>query len=153
MILKRIRHYQQWCNKGVGPGINNKIVFHRSTIMDYQQSIKNLNHLKNFVRAWTECSIFFFFYSETEFKNETYCNNRTQVQKKIIDEMLRNGFPYGYISNKDTGEEILYYRDQNITVQYDLFFEKYNIFYCYDPVDKKILQQQFLQLVELLKNK
>ncbi len=121
--------------------------------MDYQQSIKNLNHLKNFVRAWAECRIFFFFYSETEYEIKIYSGQRTRKQKKIIDKNLRNGFPYGYISNDESGEEILYYRDNNISVEYDFFLQKTIDFICDDPVDKKLVKQQFLLLIELFKNK
>ena len=124
--------------------------------MDYQQSIKNLNHLKNFVRAWTECRIFFFFYSEAEFKNEIYDGKRTSTQQKVIDQNLHSKFPYGFISNDKSGKEMLYYRDENITVQYDLFSQEFDVFGCHDPddpVDKEQLRSQFLLLTELLKNK
>ena len=121
--------------------------------MDYQQSIKNLNRLKNFVRAWAECHIFFFFYSEVDYKIKIYNNKRTRKQKRIIDKNLRSEFPYGYISNEKCGKEILYYCDKNIAVEYDLFLQKFNFFEFDDPIDVKLVRQQFLQLAELLKNK
>ena len=121
--------------------------------MDYRQSIKNLNHLKNFIRAWDECYIFFFFYSEANYDIEIYGVERTAEQKNRIDESMCDQFPYAYVSNEKSGAETLYYHDKNITVEFDLFFGEVNLFYCYDPVDKKILQQQLSQLIELLKNK
>ncbi len=121
--------------------------------MDYQQSIKNLNHLKNFVRAWTECHIFFFFYSETEYVIEIYEPDFTPEQQQKIDENLHSGFPYGYINSEKTGEEILYYYDENIHIEYDFFLNGFNDFICHDPVDIQIVQKQFLQLIEFLKNK
>ena len=138
---------------GLSPEILIQSRINRSIIMDYQQSIKNLNHLKNFVRAWTECRIFFFFYSDSEYKIEIYNTKRTNKQKKRIDRKRRSKFPYSFISNDESGEETLYYRDQNIAVEYDLFLQKTTDFICNDPVDKKRVQQQFLLLIELLKNK
>lgn len=121
--------------------------------MDYQQSIKNLNHLKNFVRAWTECSIFFFYYSESDYKIEIYDLDLTAVQNELIDENLRSKFPYGFISNEKSGHEILYYCDKNIAVEHDLFLQKTTDFICKGSADKKQVQQQFLLLIDLLKNK
>ena len=121
--------------------------------MDYQQSIKNLNHLKNFVRAWAECSIFFFFYSDSDYKIEIYNLDLTDVQNEIVEQNLRSKFPYGFISNEKSGQEILYYCDQNISVECDLFLESTIAFFCKNSIDKKIVQQQFLWLVEFLKNK
>ncbi len=125
----------------------------RSTVMDYQQSIKNLNQLKNFVRAWTDCHIFFFFYSETEYRVEIYNSDFTHVEQENIDQHMYSGFPYGYICNKNTGEEIFHYRDKNIDIEYDLFAEEFRLVFCYDPIDKKALQRQFLLLAEMFKNK
>ncbi len=119
--------------------------------MDYQQSIKNLYHLKNFVRAWTECNIFFFFNSETEYKIEIFELNFTTDQRDAIDQNLRSGFPYGYICNKKIGEETLYYSDANIDVDFDFFLNEWNDFICYDPVDMKLVQMQFALLFDLLK--
>ena len=121
--------------------------------MDYQQSIKNFNHLKNFARAWSECNIFFFFYSETEYRVEIYNSDFTYVEQENIDQNFCSGFPYGYICCRNTGDEILHYRDKNINMEYDLFFERFNLVFCYDPADKKILRQQFLLLAEMFKNK
>lgn len=120
--------------------------------MDYQQSLKNFYHLKNFVRAWTECHIFFFFYSDTEYIVEIYNSEFTPEQQNKLDENLSSEFPYGYVSNERTGEEILYYFDSNITINYDLYSDSINDFICYDFANKKILQQQFFQLVKMLKN-
>jgi hypothetical protein len=121
--------------------------------MDYQQSIKNLNHLKNFVRAWSECRIFFFFKSEIEYEIKIYDSTFTSEQQENIDECLQAGFPYGYICNKKNGEEELYYYDENIHVEYDLFLNTFDDFICHDIVDTKIIQKQFEQLIEILKNK
>jgi hypothetical protein len=121
--------------------------------MDYQQSIKNLSHLKNFARAWAECHLFFFFYSETEYEIEIYGLIFTDEQQSKIDKNFYSGLPYAYMSCKNTGEEILHYRDKNIDADYDLFSEAYSVVFCSDPADKKILQHQFFLLAELIKNK
>lgn len=121
--------------------------------MEYQQSIKNLYHLKDFIRAWDECYIFCFFNSETTYNIEIYDIALTPEQKNRIDQERRNRFPYGYISSEKSGEEILYYRDTNITIEFDLFLENFNVFSFHDPVDNKLVHQQFLLLIELLKNK
>ena len=121
--------------------------------MDYQQSIKNLNHLKNFVRTWAECHIFFFFYSEAEYEMQICDSNFTTEQHHRIDENLRSGFPYAYICNRKTGEETLYYSDMNIDVVFDFFLNEWSDFICYDSVDMELVQKQFAMLFELLKNK
>ena len=96
---------------------------------------------------------FFFYYSESDYKIEIYDLDLTVVQNELIDENLRSKFPYGFISNEKSGHEILYYCDKNIAVKYDLFLQKTMDFICKYSTDKKLVQQQFLLLVELLKNK
>lgn len=121
--------------------------------MDYQQSIKNLNHLKNFIRAWDECYIFFFFNSEANYDIEICGIEEATALQKKIDLHLRSRFPYGYVCNNSGAEETVYYCDKNIIVEYDLFAQQFNDFICFDPVDNKNLQKQFLILIEMLKNK
>ncbi len=121
--------------------------------MDYQQSIKNLNHLKNFARAWTECHIFFFYYSETEYRVEIYNSDFTDAEQENIDQNLRKTWPYAFICNEKCGQEILYYSDKNITIRYNLFSDTVNDFFYMGRVDKKESQKQFLRLINILKNK
>jgi hypothetical protein len=99
--------------------------------MDCQQSIKNLNHLKNFIRAWDECYIFFFFNSETNYDIEIYDLQYSAEEKKsicICEDVIH----------------MLILITKNLGV---------NNFYCTDPVDMKDVQQQFLMLIEMFKNK
>ncbi len=121
--------------------------------MDYKQSIKNLNHLKNFIQAWDYCHIFFFFNSETEFEIEIYDSEWTNEQQEKIDKNLQTKWPYAYISNEKSGDEILYYTDDNITVWCNLFSDTIDDFLCHDPIDKKAAQEQFQMLIKLLENK
>lgn len=123
--------------------------------MDYQQSLKNFNHLKNFIRARTFCQIFFFFKSETECEYiiETFDLDRKEEQLDQIETERIKGLPFASIINDRNGDEQLFYHDENMDIEYDLFREEFIIFYCYDPVDLKLLQQQFSMLFKLLENK
>ncbi len=120
--------------------------------MDYQQSLKNFNELKNLMRPWAECKIFFFFTSESEYEVEIYDIEYTEKQKNKIDENLIKPTPYGYLRLDKNGHEILYYHDANVTIRYDLFTEDLRDFYCQDPVDINLVRKQFLQLIYIMKN-
>ncbi len=119
--------------------------------MDYQQSLKNFHELKNFMRPWAECKIFFFFSSETEYEVDTFDIIATTEQQSKIEDYRSRSTPYAYLRHKNDDQETLYYSDDNISVEYDLFAENYNYFHCHFRVERKVLQQQFLMLVNLLK--
>ncbi len=121
--------------------------------MDYKQSIKNLNHLKNFIQAWDYCHIFFFFNSETEFEIEIYDSEWTNEQQEKIDKNLRSPMPYALIKSEECAEDILYYTDQNLTARYDFLRETISDIFFHDPIDEKAAQKQFQMLIKLLENK
>ncbi len=121
--------------------------------MQYQQSIKNFNTFKNFVRPWGECKIFFFFESETVYAFEIFNFLVTPEQQEKIDDYRSRSTPYAYIRHKNGHEEVLYYSDDNVSIEYDLFAQDYIYFHCHFRVDKKLLQEQFLMLENVLKNK
>jgi hypothetical protein len=120
--------------------------------MDYQQSFRNLDQLKNFIRPWTDCYIFFFFYSETEFQVEIYGVDLTVEQQDKIDKNVYGNFPYGYMSIGQEGNETLYYHDKKIIIVYDTFADKLRDVDFQDPVDIKAARAQFLQLFKILEN-
>ncbi len=121
--------------------------------MDYQQSLKNFNELKNLMRPWAECQIFFFFESETEYHVEIYEVDLNLEQQKIIDSYRCRELPYGYIDHERDGHEVFYYNDENISIKYDLFTDDCIYWYLHFKADKKLVQQQFKILANMLKNK
>jgi hypothetical protein len=121
--------------------------------MGYQQSFKNFHQLKNFVRPWADCYIFFFFYSETEFQVEIYGVDLTVEQQDKIDKNRYGKNPYGVMNFDESGEETLFYKDEKINIEYGLFSETFLQVGFRDPIDMQALRSQFLMLVEMLKNK
>ena len=121
--------------------------------MDYQQSFKNFHQLKNFISPWTECYIFFFFHSETEFEIEIYGADFTEAQRKKIDENRYGKNPYAVMNFQESGEETLFYKDEKMTIEYGLFSEQYLEIGYTDPLDIQVLQSQFLMLIKMLENK
>ena len=121
--------------------------------MNYQQSLKNFNELKNLIRPWAECQIFFFFDSETEYGVEIFEVDLNSEQEKIIDLYRYAEFPYGYIDHEKGGHEVFYYNDENVSIKYDLFADDCIYWYFHFKADKKLVRQQFKMLIDLLKNK
>lgn len=121
--------------------------------MNYKKSFENVRRIQNSIRPWTDCKIFFFFYSETEFEIHIYEHQLTQDQKNKVDENLYSTMPYAYIRFEECGEELLYYKDDGIVISYGLFSETLLRVNYRDPIDIKAVQAQFLQLEQLLKNK
>jgi hypothetical protein len=121
--------------------------------MDYQQSIKNFNKLKILISPWAECQIFFFFGCETEYTVEIFNFLVTSEQQEKINDYRSRTTPYAYIRHRNGDEEVLYYSDDNVSIEYDLFTQDYIFFHCHFRVDKKLLQEQFLMLENMLKNK
>ncbi len=121
--------------------------------MDYQQSLKNFNELKNLMRPWAECQIFFFFESEIEYGYEIYESDLNSEQLIIIDSYRFGKLPYGYIDHEKNGHEVFYYNDENVTIKYDLFADDCIYWYFHFKADKKLVQQQLKMLTDLLKNK
>ena len=96
--------------------------------MDYQQSIKNFNTLKFFISPWSECQIFFFFESENKHEVESFNFTVTPEQQEKINDYRSRSTPYAYIRHKNGDEEVLYYSDENISIEYDLFTQDYFFF-------------------------
>ena len=84
---------------------------------------------------------------------EIYETERTYEQQSKIDVARAKSLPYAFISNDKNGEEVLYYHDQNVDIEYDLFGDIVITFDCYDHIDIKTIRQQFLLLINLLENK
>lgn len=114
--------------------------------MTYEQSLKNIEILKNIV--WpidTGYYIFFDFYSESEFKtvllncplllNEKMCaNNNAKL-------------PVANIHCNKLGQEILFYDDQNLNIDFNLTTNKL----IYDALNYKVTWKQLK--IDLLKLK
>ncbi len=121
--------------------------------MDYQQSFNNLFRLKNSVRLWTDCQIFFFFTSEIEFEIHIYERELTKEQIIKIDDNLYSTKPYGFMRFEESGEELLFYKDDNLDIYYDLFSERLIEVGYNDPVDMEAFRKEFLLFIKMLENK
>lgn len=125
----------------------------RSSNMDYQQSVKNFDILKNFVCVLKDYHIFFFFTSDTEYKVKFYESDLSEEELKRIEDHRISGLAYGFMNNEKSGVEALNYFDSNVYIEYDIFSESFVSFDCHDPINMELVSVQFLQLIEVLKNK
>ncbi len=121
--------------------------------MDYKTSFENVNRMQNSIRPWTDCQIFFFFNSDTEFEIHIYEHQLTPEQNSKVDENLYSTKPYGLMRFEESGEELLYYKDDGIVISFGLFSETLLQVHYRNPIDIKAVQAQFLLLEKLLKNK
>lgn len=121
--------------------------------MDYKKSFENVRRMQNSIRPWTDCQIFFFFNSETEFDIQIYEHQLTPEQDSKVDENLYSTKPYGLIRFEESGEEILYYKDDGIVIKYGLFSESLLQVHYTDPIDLKAAHAEFLLLFKILENK
>ncbi len=109
--------------------------------------------MQNSIRPWADCQIFFFFNSDTEFEIHIYEHQLTPEQDIKVDENLYSTKPYGLMRFEESGEELLYYKDDGIVISYGLFSETLLDVYYRNPIDIKAVQAQFLLLEKMLKNK
>lgn len=121
--------------------------------MDYQQSFDNLNRLKNSIRLWTDCQIFFFFTSEADFEIYIYEKELTDEQQAKVDENLYSTKPYGLMMFEESGQETLYYKDDMIDIHYDMFLEELIEVGYNDPIDMEALRKELLFFFKMMENK
>ena len=121
--------------------------------MNYEQSLKNLSLLKNFSSPWTVCQMFFFFSLQNDYEFKICEGEITEEQKEDIVDHRIKGFPYGYLCLKNSGEELMFYHDINMSVEFDLFAQELISIDFHDPIDMELVRQQFELLFKFLKNK
>lgn len=88
--------------------------------MTYEQSLKNIEALKNLVWPWDTEYVFFDFYNYTEFKI-IFLN---QAQSYRIEDFIKDKFskelPFTHIRVTSAGHDVLYYEDIIIRYEYNL---------------------------------
>lgn len=88
--------------------------------MTYNQSLKNIEILKNLVWPLNADYIFFDFYNSTDFKIIFLNQNESQRIEDYIQEKFRAKQPFTHIRITSTGQEVLYYEDITIRFEYNL---------------------------------
>lgn len=87
--------------------------------MTYEQSLKNIEILKNIVWPFnTDKYIFFDFHSETEFKI-VFINCHLILNEKMVTNNAAK-LPVANIHCAEFGQEILFYDDQNMNIDFNL---------------------------------
>lgn len=88
--------------------------------MTYEQSLKNIEILKNLVWPWDVDYIFFDFKTETEFEIIYFDKKNSHKIEKHLPIKWRAKLPISHIHENEQGQEILYYVDDIVTYEYNL---------------------------------
>lgn len=89
--------------------------------MTYQQSLKNITALLNFIRIYDKDSIFFDFSNASEFKIIFY-NRESELEKiqTICTEKFNANLAMAMITLRENEHEHFHYYDTNIDYEFDL---------------------------------
>lgn len=88
--------------------------------MIYEQSLKNIEILKNLVWPWNIDYIFFDFETETEFKIIFYDKKNSDEIEKYLPVKHRAQLPVAHVHENAQGQEELYYEDNFFRFHFNL---------------------------------
>ncbi|MEK6628368.1 MAG: hypothetical protein AABY53_07060 [Bdellovibrionota bacterium] len=95
--------------------------------MTYEQSIKNIEILKNLVWPWDVDYIFFDFKTETEFEVIFLDTENSNKIEEYLPIKYRAKLPIAHIHENDLGHEVLYYVDDSFLYQINLVTNEINM--------------------------
>lgn len=88
--------------------------------MTYEQSLKNINILKNLVWPWDIEYIFFDFKTEANFEIIFFDKESSCKIEDYLPVKWNAKLPLGHIHENEYGQEILLYVDNLVTYKYNL---------------------------------
>ena len=88
----------------------------RKANMTYEQSIRNIETLKNFIHPWNSLRIDFYFTTDSDFN----CIIHKLDEENEIKYAFNKSKPYAVILKNIFNCEILHYIDSNVTLDFDL---------------------------------
>ncbi len=120
--------------------------------MTYEQSLQNIENIKNFVLPYNCDRVVLNFKNEVLFEPEFYMTCSRQEIDKLRADALNRNCPHAVIVNDEKDMPILSYIDKNLIINFNLALNETIRFHRNIIVDKKKLKADFCNLIKHLKN-
>ncbi len=120
--------------------------------MTYEQSLQNIENIKNFVLPYGNQVVVFDFQSADSFQVVFYSNYTDQLNDKLRADALNRNCAYAVIENDKNDMPILSYIDDNLMMTFDLGLNVVIHFERVEPVSMNKLKNDFIDLIKFLKN-
>ncbi|MEK6628509.1 MAG: hypothetical protein AABY53_07775 [Bdellovibrionota bacterium] len=88
--------------------------------MTYEQSLKNIEVIKNLISPWSIDYIFFDFKTETEFEVVFFDKENSDKIEELIPVKLRAKLPIAHLHENKLGQVILHYIAKPLIYEYNL---------------------------------
>ncbi len=120
--------------------------------MTYEQSLQNIENIKNFVLPLGHQVVVFDFQKADSFQIIFFSNYTDQINDKLRADALNRNCAFALIENDKNDMPILMYIDDNLTTAFNLQLNETVDFYHLKKIDKEKLKKEFLALLSHLKN-
>lgn len=120
--------------------------------MTYEQSLQNIENIKNFVLPYGNQVVVFDFQNVNSFQVVFYSNYTDQLNDTLRADALNRNCAYALIKNDKNDMPILMYIDDNLTTAFNLLLNETIDFYHFKKIDKEKLKKEFMALFSHLKN-
>ncbi len=120
--------------------------------MSYEQSLQNIENIKNFVLPYGHQVAVFDFQIDGSFRVVFYENLTDQIHDSLRATALRRGCAFAHIENDKNDQSTLSYIDDHQILLFNLTTNETIDFYRKRLVDKEKLKKEFEALLKHLKN-
>ena len=120
--------------------------------MTYEQSLQNIENIKNFVLPYNCDRVVLNFKNEVLFESEFYMSCSRQEIDKLRADALNRNCPHAVIFNDENDLPILSYIDDNLIITFNIAMNETIRFHRKTIIDKAKLKAEFSSLIKQLKN-
>lgn len=120
--------------------------------MTYEQSLQNIENIKNFVLPDGHHVAVFDFQSADSFQVVFYENYTDQIDDSLRVAALTRGCAFAFIENDKNDQSILSYIDKHQILLFNLTMNETIDFHRRRAIDKENLKKEFEALLNHLKN-
>lgn len=120
--------------------------------MTYEQSLQNIENIKNFVLPYGNQVVVFDFQNVNSFQVVFYSNYTDQLNDTLRADALNRNCAYARIKNSEYDFPVLAYIDNNLMITYNLELNEIVHFEKIENIDLNKLKKDFTGLVKFLEN-
>ena len=120
--------------------------------MTYEQSLQNIENIKNFILPYGDCIIFFDFKIANSFEIVFFTKSTYLENDKLRADALNRNCPHALIKNDKNDLPVLSYIDNNITLNFNIGLNETVQFHSKKTVDNNKLKNELMSLIKQLKN-
>ena len=120
--------------------------------MTYEQSVQNIENIKNFVLPYGQQVAVFDFQNVDSFQVVFYENYTDQINDSLRAVALNRNCAFAHIENDPNDQSILSYIDEHQILLFNLTTNETIDFYRKRLIDKENLKKEFMALLNNLKN-